>query len=162
MALLLALITESEIPWLFTDHRTIATADHRETAMTVHFFRMFLHSSFAMAFFLTCGLPLAQAAFELQEIAAGLDRPVFVTHAGDGSGRLFIVEQGGRIRLMRDGELLETPFLDISALVRAHAQQGLLSVAFHPIYISTGLFYVIYTDVDGNTVIARYAVSLAC
>ena len=47
----------------------------------------------------------------------------------------------------------------ISALVRAEAQQGLLSVAFHPIYLSNGLFYVIYTDIDGNTVIARYAVS---
>ena len=128
--------------------------------MRVHYCSIFPHASVTTALFLTCFLPwLAQAAFNLQEIATGLDRPVFVTHAGDGSGRLFIVEQGGRIRLLLDGELLETPFLDISPLVRAEAQQGLLSVAFHPIYVSNGLFYVIYTDIDGNTVIARFAVS---
>jgi glucose/arabinose dehydrogenase len=121
---------------------------------------MFAKSSCATAFWFICLFPLfAHAALELQEIATGLDRPVFVTHAGDNSGRLFIVEQGGKIRLLQDGELLQTPFLDVSALIRAQAQQGLLSVAFHPIYMSNGLFYVIYTDTAGNSVIARYTVS---
>ena len=65
--------------------------------MTVHSCKMYRKSSCATALFFICLFPMfAQAALELQEIATGLDRPVFVTHAGDNSGRLFIVEQGGK------------------------------------------------------------------
>ncbi len=90
----------------------------------------------------------------------GLDRPVHITHAGDGSGRLFIVEKIGRVRIVKNGSLLATPFLDITGRVgSAGSEQGLLSVAFPPDYASKGYFYVNYTDKNGDTVIARYRVS---
>lgn len=85
-----------------------------------------------------------------------LTRPVHVTHAGDESGRLFVVEQRGRIRIVKDGTLLATPFLDITSRVGCCNERGLLSVAFPPNYASKGYFYVNYTDTAGDTVIARY------
>ena len=100
----------------------------------------------------------------LRTIATGLARPVGITHAGDGSGRLFIVEQGGRIRIYDGTRLLPTPFLDLTALVQTSgSEQGLLGLAFHPDYKTNGLFYVNYTGKSGigDTVIARYRVSRA-
>lgn len=90
---------------------------------------------------------------------AGLSRPVHITHAGDGSGRLFVVEQEGRIRLVKNGSLQQTPFLDISTRVGCCGERGLLSVAFPPGYASKGHFYVNYTDINGDTVVARYRVT---
>jgi glucose/arabinose dehydrogenase len=95
----------------------------------------------------------------LQQVVTGLSQPVHLTHAGDGSGRLFIVEQRGSIRVVRGGKLLPVPFLDISPLVRSGGEQGLLSVAFHPRYGTNGFFYVNYTNRAGDTVVARYRVS---
>lgn len=93
-------------------------------------------------------------------VAGGLDGPVHVTHAGDGSGRLFIVEKAGLIRIFDDGAMLGTPFLDIQGRVGSSGnEQGLLSIAFPPDYASTGVFYVDYTDTSGDTVVARYEVS---
>lgn len=92
-------------------------------------------------------------------VASGLSLPVQLTHAGDGSGRLFVVEQGGAIRIIDNGTVLSTPFLDIDSLVRTDGEQGLLGLAFHPDYASNGYFYVNYTNNSGNTVIARYQVS---
>ena len=71
---------------------------------------------------------------------------MLATHAGDGSGRLFVVEQPGRIRIVKNGVLLGTPFLNIlTADVRTGGERGLLSLAFHPIYATNGYFYVMYT-----------------
>lgn len=99
-------------------------------------------------------------AYELVEVASGFVRPVFLTHAGDGSGRSFIVEQNGRIFVMQDGNVLGTPFLDASSLVSRDAnERGLLGLAFHPKYAENGFFYINYTDRAGNTVVARYTVS---
>ena len=94
----------------------------------------------------------------LQLVASGLLRPVAVRNAGDGSGRLFIVEQGGRIRVVdRDG-LQTDPFLDITSRVRdSGSEQGLLGLAFHPDFASNGRFFVNYTDLGGDTVIAEFA-----
>lgn len=100
-------------------------------------------------------------------VADGFIRPLFVTHAGDGSGRLFVVEQGGRIWILdRSGQCLPVPFLDISSLVSPAANQldtyterGLLGLAFHPDYAQNGYFYVNYTDLSGTTHITRYSVS---
>jgi glucose/arabinose dehydrogenase len=66
-------------------------------------------------------------------------------------GRLYVVEQAGRIRILEDGEILPEPFLDITSEVTSGGEQGLLSVAFHPSFQSNGLFYVNYTDRNGDT-----------
>jgi glucose/arabinose dehydrogenase len=93
----------------------------------------------------------------LQQIADGFDRPLHITHAGDGSGRLFVVEKVGRIRIVRDGRVLPEPFLDITDRVGSRAnEQGLLSVAFHPRYRENGWLFVNYTDDDGDTVVSRF------
>jgi serine protease len=93
----------------------------------------------------------------MQTVATGLTNPVGIEHAGDGSGRLFIVQQGGQIRIVSGGNVLSAPFLDISTLVVSGGEQGLLGLAFHPNYAANGLFYVNYTRAgDGATVIARY------
>jgi len=97
---------------------------------------------------------------ELQEFVTGLERPLYLTHAGDGSGRLFVVEQAGRIRVAEaDGHLRDQPFLDIRDHVSSGGERGLLSAAFHPDYETNGFFYVNYTDLNGDTVIERYSVS---
>lgn len=93
-------------------------------------------------------------------VAEGFTRPLLAVHAGDGSGRLFVVEQGGTIRILQDGAILETPFLDIDDRVGGEGnEQGLLGLAFHPDYESNGFFYVNYTDTNGDTVIALFQVS---
>jgi glucose/arabinose dehydrogenase len=95
------------------------------------------------------------------EVASDFVQPLQVTHAGDGSNRLFVVEQPGRIFIVEGSSVLPTPFLDIRSLVEtAGSERGLLGLAFHPDYASNGLFYVDYTRAgDGATVIARYSVS---
>jgi glucose/arabinose dehydrogenase len=96
----------------------------------------------------------------LQTILSGLDQPVFVGHAGDGSNRLFIVEQPGRIRMRQPGSSQTTLFLDISSRVVCCGEQGLLGLAFHPKFASNRRFFVNYTRAgDGATVIAEYQVS---
>jgi glucose/arabinose dehydrogenase len=96
-------------------------------------------------------------AIELELVAAGLERPVAVRNAGDGSERLFVVEQPGRIRIIDDGGLQPTPFLDIANRIRDTSnEQGLLGLAFHPDYESNGRFFVNYTDLSGDTVVAEY------
>jgi len=97
----------------------------------------------------------------LREVITGLDQPVHVTHAGDGSGRLFLVEKPGRIKIAQNGTPLEEPFLDITRRVKSSGnEQGLLSVAFPPDYTNKGHFYVNYTrETDGATVIARYRIT---
>jgi glucose/arabinose dehydrogenase len=96
-------------------------------------------------------------ALTLEPVAGGFAAPLFVTHAGDGSGRLFVVEQGGRIRIVRDsGRVAPEPFLDISDRISAGGERGLLGLAFHPGYATNGRLFVDYTDRNGNTVVAEY------
>lgn len=93
-------------------------------------------------------------------VTTGLRQPLFVTHGSDGSGRLFVLEQRGAIRIVQSGALLGEPFLDITLKVRAGGEQGLLGLAFHPAYRSNGRYFVNYTRVpDGATVVAEYTVS---
>ena len=93
-------------------------------------------------------------------VAGGLERPLYLTHAGDGTGRLFILEQPGRIRIVRDGQLLEAPFLDIAKQVRFAGEQGLLGLAFHPSYKTNGRYFIHYVRAsDGRTVIAEFQAS---
>lgn len=94
-----------------------------------------------------------------------LRRPLFITHAGDGSGRLFLVEQGGAIYVIQPETLVTTPFLDVSELVtwdantNSYTERGLLGLAFHPRYAENGQFFINYTDRQGATRIARYSVA---
>lgn len=94
-------------------------------------------------------------------VVNGLRSPIGMAHAGDGSGRVFILEQSGAIRILKDEMLAPAPFLDIIANVSSEGnEQGLLGLAFHPRYTENGYFYVNYTRrPDGATVIARYQVS---
>jgi glucose/arabinose dehydrogenase len=101
----------------------------------------------------------SSARIALQLLASGLSKPVFITPAPDTSGRLFIVEQSGQIRIHKSGSLLATPFLSISSLVSKGYEQGLLGLAFHPKFTMNRKFYVNYTDVNGATVIREYAAS---
>ncbi len=104
---------------------------------------------------------LAAANVTVEPVASGFRQPLFVTTAGDGSGRLFVVEQGGRIRIVRDGQVLPTPFLDISGRVTAGGERGLLGLAFPPGFgAGRTTFYVHYSDSDGNTTISEFRVIL--
>jgi glucose/arabinose dehydrogenase len=102
------------------------------------------------------------AAFDigLEPIADGFVQPLFVTDSNDDTGRLFVVEKGGTIRIIAGTEVIETPFLDITDRVGDEAyEQGLLGLAFAPNYAESGLFYVNYTDLAGNSVVSRFSVS---
>jgi glucose/arabinose dehydrogenase len=97
-------------------------------------------------------------AYDWQSVVTGLERPVDLQP--DGSGRLFVIEKAGRIRILLEGQLLSQPFLDITDRVGSNGnEQGLLGLAFHPQYSQNGRFFVNYTDRNGDTVIARYQVS---
>ena len=97
----------------------------------------------------------------LAPVVENLSQPLFVTHAGDGSNRLFIVEKTGAIRIVQDGALLAAPFLDLSGSVSSSSEQGLLGLAFPPNFAERGYFFVNYTDRQGDTQVARYQVSNA-
>jgi glucose/arabinose dehydrogenase len=100
----------------------------------------------------------------LQPFLSGLSAPIFITHAGDGSGRQFVVEKGGRIKVVRNGQVNQTPFLDLSSLVSGGSEQGLLGLAFHPGYEVNGRFFVFYTALPppqpttnvGSNILAEY------
>jgi uncharacterized protein (TIGR03437 family) len=94
--------------------------------------------------------------FRLNRIVSGLTNPTDIQAAGDGSGRLFFVQQNGIIRVFRGGVLADAPFLDIRGKTNPGGERGLLGLAFPPDYANKGYFYVNYTDRQGNTVIARY------
>ena len=90
-------------------------------------------------------------------VTEGLENPLFLTQAGDGSGRLFVVEQPGRIRVLEGRVLLPASFLDITKQVLSGGERGLLGLAFHPDYRRNGRFFVNYTrKPDGATVLAEY------
>ncbi len=82
--------------------------------------------------------------------------PTYLAQAPGDLRRLFVVQQGGAIRVLRDGHLLRAPFLDLTRLVRSGGEQGLLSMAFAPDYARSGRLYVDYTDVNGDTRVVEY------
>lgn len=98
------------------------------------------------------------AALRLEPFAEGLASPTFLTHAGDGSGLLYVVEQEGRIRTVDpNGTVGAAPFLDIAERVVSGGEQGLLGLAFHPDYPDDGRFFVMYTSAeDGANTISEY------
>jgi glucose/arabinose dehydrogenase len=103
-------------------------------------------------------MPAGQSA-SWQPVVSGLEAPIGIANAGDGSDRLFILEQSGRIRVIQSGELLSQPFLDIVDRVGCCGERGLLGLDFHPRYAENGYFYLNYTDRNGDTLISRFQVS---
>ncbi|MDT5270586.1 MAG: hypothetical protein QOH49_2772 [Acidobacteriota bacterium] len=104
---------------------------------------------------------VGQGAAELPTLALGsplrgFTSPVGITHAGDGTNRIFVVEQGGRIRILKEGILQGTAFLDIAGRISTGGERGLLGLAFPPDYARKGYFYVNYTNPAGDTVISRF------
>jgi glucose/arabinose dehydrogenase len=94
----------------------------------------------------------------LQSFATGFNNPVEIANAGD--SRLFVVQQGGLIRILNsNGTVNATPFLNLSTIISSGGERGLLGLAFHPNYTTNRFFFVNYTNTSGNTVIARYSVS---
>ena len=124
------------------------------------------NASFAQAPPITRDSAPSPAQVALQPFATGFDRPLYLTHAADGTQRLFLLEQTGKIWIIENGQRSSQPFLDVSALIspsasRAYSEQGLLGLAFHPDYPRNGWFYINYTDRSGSTIVARYQVSLS-
>ena len=101
---------------------------------------------------------VARAEVRLEQVATGLASPVFVTHAGDGSNRLYVLERAGVVRVIVPGETVGTVFLDVRSRVNASGiEQGLLGLAFHPGYAANGRFFVFYTrSGDGAIVISEF------
>ncbi|MGH6899542.1 MAG: PQQ-dependent sugar dehydrogenase [Geminicoccaceae bacterium] len=102
----------------------------------------------------------AQDTLRLEPVALGLEQPVFVAHVGDGSERLFVVEQAGRILIVDQGELLAEPFLDLREDVSSGGERGLLGLAFHPEFADNRRYFVHYTRAeDGASVISEFRAS---
>jgi glucose/arabinose dehydrogenase len=104
-------------------------------------------------------LAVATPSIALAPVVAGLSNPVFVTESPDSSGRLFIVEKTGTIRIYANGALLPTPFFDIHTSVSTGEEQGLLGLAFHPSFATNHRFYVNYTNAAGASVVSEYKAS---
>jgi glucose/arabinose dehydrogenase len=104
--------------------------------------------------------PLSTAALSpgqltVVKVTGNLSSPVGVTNAGDGSGRLFVVQQGGKVRIVKGGKIAGT-FLDASAKVLAGGERGLLGLAFHPDFAANGYVFIYYTrNPDGDIVVSR-------
>ena len=125
----------------------------------------------ALVLFLTCisstllaaqSVPTAPPTLVLQRLVSGLSVPVDFEFPNDGTGRFFILEQTGKVRIIQGGVLLSSSFLDITNLLEFGGEKGLLGLAFHPLYTQNGRFFVNYTRrVNGQlqTVIAEYHVS---
>ena len=110
---------------------------------------------------LALSVPVVSQTLDTELVASGLFQPTVLTHAGDDSDFLFAAERNGVIRVLENDVLLATPFLNISALVSSGtSERGLLGLAFHPNYEGNGEFFVNYTDLDGDTVLARYQASV--
>ena len=110
------------------------------------------------------GRPLSAQSgpgLRLEELPLPPGMPTSIVHAGDGSGRLFVSSKQGRISIYDSSGLRPTPFLDIRSKVTFNGERGLLGLAFDPNYVANGRFYVSYTNLQGNIVIARYSVSSA-
>jgi glucose/arabinose dehydrogenase len=99
------------------------------------------------------------STIKLTPFATGLSDPVFITSAHDQTGRLFIVEKTGKVRVFQDGKVLPTALLDISGSVSKGNEQGLLGLAFHPHFKTNRKFYVYYTNRSGDIVIRQYRTS---
>ncbi|MCL4810021.1 MAG: PQQ-dependent sugar dehydrogenase, partial [Thermoanaerobaculia bacterium] len=116
----------------------------------------------ALGLLSAAGLPTsaqALAAVEPVLVVSGLSAPLRTTAPAGDFDRLFVVEQGGRVRIVKNGTLLGRSFLDLSGRISSGGERGLLGLAFHPDYARNGRFYVNYTDLAGDTVVSEMKVS---
>jgi glucose/arabinose dehydrogenase len=98
-------------------------------------------------------------AFTFELLVDGLASPLQLIDVNDGSARMFIVQKGGQVLVFKDGAVLPDPLLDISQHVSTGSEQGLLSIALHPDFARNGVFFIDYTDTNGNTQIERWRIS---
>jgi len=105
------------------------------------------------------GFDPTRVSVTLAPFVDGLTAPLAIVNAGDGTNRLFVAEQGGQIRIIRDGRPVATPYLDISDEITTGGERGLLGVAFHPDYPRDGRVFVDYTDANGVTQVSSFVVS---
>ncbi|MEP7320135.1 MAG: PQQ-dependent sugar dehydrogenase, partial [Panacibacter sp.] len=115
---------------------------------------------FLMNFFIVYGIE-AQPQLVYSPLIGNLSFPVAITSANDGSNRLFIVEQGGLIKIYKNGAVLSKPFIDLTNIVQASDLKGLWSIAFAPNFAVSRTFFVYYIDNNGATTLARFKVSNA-
>ena len=99
--------------------------------------------------------PWNPPSLALSRVVSGLRRPLWVGGAGDGNGRLFVVEQAGTIRVIRNGRLVARPFVDLGDRISSGGERGLLGLAFSPTFATDGRFFVDATDPGGNTFVAE-------
>jgi uncharacterized protein (TIGR03437 family) len=98
--------------------------------------------------------------FQLQPFLSGLSSPILIRHAGDGTNRLFIIEQTGIIKVLQPGSTTPTNFLNVTTRIVSGGERGLLGLAFHPQFETNRRFFINYTRAgDGATVIAEYLAS---
>jgi glucose/arabinose dehydrogenase len=99
---------------------------------------------------------LKTVKLQLTEVASGFNQPVFLTHAGDGSGQSYVVEQPGTVALLdREGHPVAEKFLDLRERIASGGERGLLGLAFHPGFRLNGRVFVDYTDRNGDTVVSE-------
>jgi glucose/arabinose dehydrogenase len=116
-------------------------------------------AAIAAVLVIVAGLPAKshrEGALRLVQVASGLQAPVHVTSAPGTPDQLYVVEQGGLVRVVKGGSIQPRPFLDVRAKVRAGGEQGLLGLAFAPDYALSRQFVVDYTDRNGDTRVVRY------
>ncbi len=114
----------------------------------------------ACAALLAAAVSSLPAQYRFQTYVSGLSSALYVTHAPDDAGRIFVVQQSGLIRVVRDGQLLPTPFLNIASTITSGGERGLLGLAFRPDYARSGKFVVSYTRRgDAASILAEYSVS---
>ncbi len=122
---------------------------------------MRIYSHVMLYFFAAVNAGAAPPTLDLQLVANQLTNVTVIAHAGDGSGRLFIAQQNGLIKVFSGTSILPTPFLNISSLLTASgSEEGLLGLAFDPGYVTNGHLYVYYTHTTGNSnIVARFTAS---
>lgn len=119
----------------------------------------FFRRAFIAASVLLAAGPAGAESLAVEVVAGGLEAPLYVI-APPRDDRLFVVEQSGRVRIIEDGRLLKTPFLDISTRLKFGGERGLLSLAFHPDYAGNGFLFVNYSEKgSGATIVKRYRVT---
>jgi glucose/arabinose dehydrogenase len=104
---------------------------------------------------------LGTPALTSQRVATGLRSPLDLQSAPGDRERLYVVEQGGRIQVVRNGQVAATPFLDIAGRISSGGERGLLGLAFHPQFGTSRRFFVNYTDPQGDTRIAEFRATSA-